>query len=235
MRRCGRCARAGPWPAGPDRERLGGGASRSAGVGPGDRTVQRAYPFRASGPHLTQRRRHHHRQRQTDPRSHPREPPFQGGGRVDYTAGRGIMDTERSTGTRTEDDLAVADVRPSSSPRRQARAAPAAPPPSAPRGPGPGPLGAGPDDHPLMRSLRNQSRAEGLAEGERRGRAEGGREAQARMARQILRSRGLEASEDFPAGATAFAASSDEAIAAAALACSSERDFLARLDRALGG
>ena len=47
MRRCGPRARAGPWPAGPDRERLGGGASRSAGVGPGDRAVQRAHPFRA--------------------------------------------------------------------------------------------------------------------------------------------------------------------------------------------
>ena len=83
--------------------------------------------------------------------------------------------------------------------------------------------GTGPDDHPLMRSLRDQSRAEGE------------RNAQTRMVRQILRSRGLEVSEDFPAGAAAFAASSDEAIAAAALACSSERDFLARLDRTLGG
>ena len=99
--------------------------------------------------------------------------------------------------------------------------------------------GTGPDDHPLMRSLRDQSRAEGerrgRAEGERRGRAEGEREAQARMVRQILRSRGIGVSAGFPADAAAFAASSDEAIAAAALACSSERDFLARLDRALGG
>ena len=86
-----------------------------------------------------------------------------------------------------------------------------------------------------MRSLRDKSRAEGLEEGEHRGRAEGEREARARMAPQILRSRGLEVSEGFPAGAAAFAASSDEAIAAAALACGSDRDFLARLGPVRGG
>ena len=83
--------------------------------------------------------------------------------------------------------------------------------------------GTGPDDHPLMRFLRDKSRAEGE------------REARARMAPQILCSRGLEVSEGFPAGAAAFAASSDESIAAAALACGSERDFLTRLGPARGG
>ena len=75
MRRCGRRARAGP-PAfagagsGP-RDRIG----RDLGAEPagqpvsaqslpprkrGNRAVQRAHPFRAPGPHLTQRERHHH-------------------------------------------------------------------------------------------------------------------------------------------------------------------------------
>ena len=83
VRRCGRRARAGPpafaggrlWPVGPDRERPGSGTNRSAGVGPGNRAVQRAHPFREPGPHLTQRQRHHHRPRQTDARSHPEQPP----------------------------------------------------------------------------------------------------------------------------------------------------------------
>ena len=115
--------------------------------------------------------------------------------------------------------------------------------------------GTGPDDDPLLRSLRDEGRAEGreegeargeargraegLAEGEARGRAEGLAEGEARgrvegraeMACLILRSRGIGVSEGFPADRPAFHESSEEAVAAAALACESEEDFLTRLRR----
>ena len=71
--------------------------------------------------------------------------------------------------------------------------------------------GTGPDDDPLLRSLRDQSRAE--------------------MARQMLLSRGIEVSEGFPADAAAFTGLSEAVIVAAALACDSERDFYARIAR----
>ena len=77
--------------------------------------------------------------------------------------------------------------------------------------------GTGPDDDSLLRSLRDRSRAEGLAKG------------RAEMARQMLLSRGIEVSEGFPAGAPAFAGLSEAAIVAAALACDDERDFDARV------
>ena len=69
--------------------------------------------------------------------------------------------------------------------------------------------GTGPDNDSLLRSLRDQSRAEGRAE----------------MVRQMLLSRGIEVSKGFPADAPAFAGLSEAAIVAAALACDSERDF----------
>ena len=78
--------------------------------------------------------------------------------------------------------------------------------------------GTGPDNDSLLRSLRNQSRAEGRAE----------------MVRQMLLSRGIEVSEGFPADASVFAGLSEAAIVAAALACDSERDFNARLTRIRG-
>ena len=85
--------------------------------------------------------------------------------------------------------------------------------------------GTGPDDHPLMRSMRNQShakgRAEGLSEGEAKGRA--------KTVRQILRSRGIEVSPGFSADAPGFGQSPEDAVVAAALACRSEEDFRTRL------
>ena len=81
--------------------------------------------------------------------------------------------------------------------------------------------GTGPDDDSLLRSLRGQSRAQGLAEGLANGRAE--------MVRQLLRSRGIEVSEGFPAEVSAFAALPESALVAAALACDSEQDFNERL------
>ena len=111
--------------------------------------------------------------------------------------------------------------------------------------------GTGPDDDPLLRSLLDESRAEGYAEGlakaraagltkgteegEAKGRAAGLAEGEARsrakMARLLLRSRGIEVSEGFPADLSAFHESSEEAVLAAAQACESEEDFLARLRR----
>ena len=92
--------------------------------------------------------------------------------------------------------------------------------------------GIGPDDHPLdavhagpgsRGGSRTRPGAEGLAEGEARGRAE--------MARQMLRSRGIEVSAGFPADLPAFHGSSEEAVVAAALACEDEGDFEVRLRR----
>ena len=120
--------------------------------------------------------------------------------------------------------------------------------------------GTGPDDDALMRSLRSQSRAEGLAEGEhkgwaegekkgrakglaegrrkgraeglaegeRKGRMEGRADTLARVARRMLRSRGVEVSEGFLADPV-FAASSEDAVFEAATACADEAQFLATL------
>ena len=77
--------------------------------------------------------------------------------------------------------------------------------------------GTGPDDDPLLRSLRDQSRQEGQ------------RKVRAGMVRELLISRGIEVSEGFPANAPALAGLPEAAVVAAALACHSERDFHARL------
>ena len=80
--------------------------------------------------------------------------------------------------------------------------------------------GTGPDDDPLLRSLRDERWAEGRTEG------------RSEMVRRILSSRGIPTSAGFPARAPAFAESRGEVLAAAALACDSEDDFLARIARA---
>ena len=80
--------------------------------------------------------------------------------------------------------------------------------------------GTGPDDDPLLRSQRRQ--------GFERGRAE----ARAEMVRQMLRSRGIEVSQDFPAGAAALATVSEAVLVAAAFACTDQADFLDALARA---
>ena len=84
--------------------------------------------------------------------------------------------------------------------------------------------GTGPDDDPLLRSQRRA--------GFERGRAQGREDGRAAMVRQILRSRGIELSEGFPAGAAAFAAASEAALLSAALACTDQADFLSALARA---
>ena len=85
--------------------------------------------------------------------------------------------------------------------------------------------GTGPDDDPLLRSLRDQSRAEGLAEGRAEGEARGRLEA----VREILRSRGVACPDDLLAGVPD--ALPGGVLVAAALACDSAQDFRARLLR----
>ena len=94
--------------------------------------------------------------------------------------------------------------------------------------------GTGPDDDPLLRSQRRagfergraEGREEGLIEGVRKGRTEGAREARAKMVRQILLSRGIEVSAEFPADAAAFSAAAEDVLLASALACADEADFM---------
>ena len=74
--------------------------------------------------------------------------------------------------------------------------------------------GTGPDDDPLLRSLRGESREEGRKDG------------LAEAVREILRLRGVEVPEGFPG---ALPDLPRQAIVAAALACDGERDFHARL------
>ena len=89
--------------------------------------------------------------------------------------------------------------------------------------------GTGPDDSPLLRSLRDESREEGHAKGMEEGRAAGLAEGRAKTVRQILRSRGIEVSAGFPADAPGFAESPEDEAVALALACDDEADFRKRI------
>ena len=80
--------------------------------------------------------------------------------------------------------------------------------------------GTGPDDDPMLRSLRDESREEGEARG------------RAKMAREFLRARGIPCSDNLSAGIPDGLP--DSVVAAAALACDSERDFHARLRAHVG-
>lgn len=81
----------------------------------------------------------------------------------------------------------------------------------------------GPDDHPLMRMMRQQSRDEG--------RSQGMAEGQAAMVRQVLQRRGIALSPTFPANVPNFADVPADALLDAAMACDNEQDFQARLQR----
>ena len=87
--------------------------------------------------------------------------------------------------------------------------------------------GTGPDDNPLLRSQRRQGYEQGRSRGQVEGRAEGRVEARLGMVRRMLRSRGVGVSDGFPAGL--LSECSEDTLVAAALACESEADFLARL------
>ena len=93
--------------------------------------------------------------------------------------------------------------------------------------------GTGPDDDPLLHSLREQSRAEGLSRGRAEGRSQGRAEGRAEAVRAVLQSRGIACSADLLAGIPD--ALSDGVVMAAALACDGERDFRARLRRPRSG
>ena len=101
--------------------------------------------------------------------------------------------------------------------RRETAVRPSYPPPSE----------TGPDDHPFVRSFRDEGRAEGRVEGRDEGRA--------KTIRQLLLARGIEVSAEFPDNVPGFAGASEEAAVAAALGCGSERDFRARISRHLSG
>ena len=85
------------------------------------------------------------------------------------------------------------------------------------------PEGTGPEDDPLLRQIRAEGRAEGRAAGA------------GRMARALLRQRGVPVPPDFPAGLAirdldALRAASAERLLDAASAADSVADFLTRLD-----
>ena len=90
--------------------------------------------------------------------------------------------------------------------------------------------GTGPDDFPLMHSLRRESHDEGHAKGLAEGRAALA-QAQAQAARRILRSRGIEVAEGFPADVAGFAELSMDEVLELALASTGEEDFRNRLRR----
>ena len=73
--------------------------------------------------------------------------------------------------------------------------------------------GTGPDDHPFLRSFRDEGRAEGRA----------------KTVREMLRLRGIAVSEGFPANAPGFAEAPEEVAVSAGLACDSEEDFRVRI------
>ena len=83
--------------------------------------------------------------------------------------------------------------------------------------------GTGPDDDPLMRSLRQQAQADArAAELQRR----------AAFVRRLLMSRGVKVAANFPLDQPGFADADVEAVADIALQCTSQADFAARLGQA---
>ncbi|MDE0445439.1 MAG: Uma2 family endonuclease [Spirochaetaceae bacterium] len=94
--------------------------------------------------------------------------------------------------------------------------------------------GTGPDDDPLLRSQRRRGfergRAEGRTEGHAKGLIAGVRRARAEMVRQLLLSRGIEVSPTFLTNA-AFAATPEDVLISAALACEDEAAFRTAISR----
>ena len=82
--------------------------------------------------------------------------------------------------------------------------------------------GTGPDDDPLLRAERMNSRAAGRAEGH----AEGRVETQRTAVLQVLATRGLRVSASLPRQLATLADVSTAALVQAALECRDERDFL---------
>ena len=103
--------------------------------------------------------------------------------------------------------------------------------------------GTGPDDHPLMRSMRQQSREEGRSEGQAQGlvegraqgvaegRAQGVAEGRALAVRAILERRGIALSPTFPMDLPNFADVPMAVLLDAAMTCDSETAFQEELRR----
>ena len=87
--------------------------------------------------------------------------------------------------------------------------------------------GTGPDDSPLLRSLRSEARSEGLAEGLAEGRAQ----ALADSVRSVLEVRGIAMSPDLAKHLAALPDVSHAALASAAMSCKDEAEFQARVAR----
>ena len=87
-------------------------------------------------------------------------------------------------------------------------------------------VGTGPDDDPLLRAERLQSRAEGRAKGHAEGRTEALVETQRDAVLQVLKLRGLPVSAAFPRRLVEFKAVSTATLVQAALECRDEADFL---------
>lgn len=85
--------------------------------------------------------------------------------------------------------------------------------------------GTGPDDNPLMRSLRDETREAGREEG----RMEGRRDAALGLLREMLRTRGIDVSPGFPGNVPGIAGAPESALVGAAMQCASESDFRTRL------
>ena len=90
--------------------------------------------------------------------------------------------------------------------------------------------GTGPDDDPLLRSQRQAGVAAGVAAGRREARA-AELERRAAMVRAIMAERQLQVTANFPLEAPGFAEANVEDVAAAAMRCTNEADFVARLRR----
>ena len=91
--------------------------------------------------------------------------------------------------------------------------------------------GTGPDDSPLLRSLRGEARAAGLAEGRVAGLAEGRAAALAQAVRSVLQARGIAMSAGLARDMDAWSGMSQEALVSAAMSCEDEADFRVRVQR----
>ena len=89
--------------------------------------------------------------------------------------------------------------------------------------------GTGPDDDPLIRSLKAAARAEEHAEGYAEGYAEGRAAVLVAAVRDVFQARGIRLADSPLAGSDPFAGAAREAVTAAAVACTDEADFWRRL------
>ena len=97
--------------------------------------------------------------------------------------------------------------------------------------------GTGPDDDPLLRTVRRESRADGHSQGHAEGRAEGRNDGRLETRRdavlQVLQSRGVPASAALPRHLAEFKSIPTAALVRAALQCRDEDDLLHSLRRHL--